>query len=171
MSLKSTFKKLVRKAGGVFGLNVVKKAIRRNPEIAKIAGGVVSVIPGGQLAGAALITAASASELAGKTKAQQDASAFGIEPPELLRPPQAELMPAASSIQPIFDRSTSLAGSFEAGQPLQSRTVSRAGRAAPARRKRKTVKKSKRRSTSKKRKTKLKFGSPAWRKKYLKRKR
>jgi hypothetical protein len=81
---------------------------------------------------------------------------------------------------PILDRATSLAGNYEAGLPVQVRSLSDLGiyptsPSAPTRRgSSKPVRASSRRGSAKrkrKRSTKLKFGSPAWRAKYMKKRR
>jgi hypothetical protein len=75
---------------------------------------------------------------------------------------------------PILDRDTSLAGNYEAGLPVQARSLSDlgiypSGSARPTRRgSSRPVKAS---SSKRKRKSKLKFGSPAWRAKYMKKRR
>lgn len=175
MSFKSSLKKLVRKFASPY-TNVLKKTIRKNPELAKIAGGVLTMTPLAPI-GVALATTAQLSELSGKTVPQQEAAAEIAKQEAIMNTEQQAATKAAINVAGSTipsDRDGALAASYDSGAtgvPLRRfeptlRAIS--GRATP-RRKRKAARRAAPKRRARRSTNKLKFGSPAWRKKFMKR--
>jgi hypothetical protein len=153
MSFFKKFFKFIVNPAGPYGVarEATKVIAKKYPKVALAAAPIVSVVP---------VLGTSLAEV-GTRKAYE----------ELQRRQLAEITAtnqAVSDMPAIADRNTSLAGSYEAGTPIQARTISdlTGVRSSSTRGSRVRTNQVKRKS-KRKGKGKLKFGSPAWRKKYL----
>jgi hypothetical protein len=133
----------------------VKLVAKKKPELAVSIAPALGVVP---------LVGGSLQELAQRKAYEAIAAKQVIEQPLVL-----------DQLMPILDRNTSLAGNYEAGLPVQARSLSDLGiypsGSAPRTARRGSSKTVNSSSRKRKRKSKLKFGSPAWRAKYMKKRR